>query len=517
MGTRYFKLICLLFFYIVFLAWPLGGCAPDKSAANGKEPKTVEHSGSGSQKLVKAPFYEDTQGLPNIEAPEGYDWKQFSGTTLNFLVENNIYANVLTKESEQFTKITGINVNIRPMDFSTLIEKINLDFISKTGKYQIVYADPYQTLNRFSKNFEDLNKYDKDPSLPHIPGSVGDFFEKQVEVDSYFLSNDKLLTVPFDSTTMILYYRKDIFNKYREQFMNEKGYDWTPGNKDFTWERYSEVSQWITDNVPKSEVKYGSGHMAKRHDSLYCDFSNVLASYGGDYFRDKNVEGLGLQAPSHLSMTDDRFIKALKMYKQIINTAAPGSTSWDWTNAADAFKAGDIAMMPNWDENESSMENLETSKVAGKVGYSILPYGPVRSANIFGGAGIGINKDANETEKKAAWLFVVWATSPQTELLVLTHPQGGVVPSRKSVYENSTVKMVVQEGTRGAVNYKNMLHLPVVLDAWKEEHAYYRPKISNFYDVEEIIVNQLHRMLKENMGEKETAEAIAKQIEGLKK
>lgn len=508
------KLILLLaFIYIIGLA----GCGRMNAENNHQNNAINDISQAGSSKLEKAPFYADNNSLYDIEAPYGFDWRQFDGTTLNFLVENNIYANVLTKESEQFTKLTGINVNIRPMDFSTLMQKLNLDFISKTGKYQIIYVDPHQTLSRFSSNLEDLNRYEADSSLPHIPGGIKDFFEEQVETDSYFINKDKLYTIPFDSTTMILYYRKDIFEKYKDMFMAEKGYDWTPGKKGFTWERYVEISEWITNNVSKSEVKYGIGHMAKKHNSLYCDFSNVLASYGGDYFKDSNIGTLGLSAPKEPGFQEENFVNALEMYKKIIYSAAPESTSWDWYNAAEAFKAGDIAMMPNWDENSSAIEDINTSKVAGKVGYSILPYGPARSANIFGGTGIGINKHSPEKEKRAAWLFLIWATSPQTELLVLKHPEGGVIPSRKSVYEDAEIKSVVSSKSVDSNGHKTLLILPIVLESWKKENIYYRPKIGNGYNVESIIINQLHRMLNENISARETADSMLKQINELKK
>lgn len=469
-----------------------------------------------STKLVRAPFYDQTDNIPDIEAPEGFEWKQFDGMTLNFLIENNIYANVLSKESEQFTKITGITINIHPMDFSTMVDKLNLDFISGTDKYQVIYADPYQTLNRFSNNLEDLNQFNNDPYLPHIPGGTGDFLKNLFEVDSYFLNDKKLCTIPCDSTTMILFYRKDIFEKYKNQFMSEKGYDWTPGEKNFTWERYCEISQWISMNVPKNEVKSGSGHMAKMHNSLFCDFSNVMASYGADYFSDNNAGSLGLTIGENLRIGEPDFIKALAMYKKVIKSAAPESMSWEWSDLVEVFKSGSIAMMPNWNENSSSIENIEKSKVAGKVGYSILPYGPVKSANIFGGTGIGINNDASDKEKKAAWLFVIWATSPQTELLVLKHPEGGDIPSRKSAYNDADVKEMLLKNTSENAKYKTLLPLPTVLKAWDKENAYYRPKLGKSYQFEGIIVNELYKMLKDNKSEVETAKAMAEQIKNIK-
>lgn len=466
-----------------------------------------------SPKLVKAPFYGTTPGLADIEAPENFDWKEFSGLTLNFICESNIYANVLSKEAEQFSKITGISVNIHPMDYNTMIEKINLDFVSKAGKYQIVYADPHKTLNRFSDNFVDLQKFNSDPALPHIPGGIEDFLEMQVDVESHFLDRDKLYTIPFDSTTMILFYRKDIFEKYGGRFKAEKGYDWTPGSREFTWERYYEIAAWINGNVPKNEVKYGCGQQAALHNSLFCDFSNVLAAYGGNYFKGRDVGSIGVKDPGKSSFSDAQSVKALEIYKKINEVAHPQSLSWDWFKLADAFNAGEIAMMANWDEYSSSIENPEKSKVVGKVGYSILPYGTERSANIFGGTGVGINKRTSETEQKAAWLFIIWATSPQTELLVLMHPEGGDIPSRKSVCTVPEVKDAIERKADIFKKYPTMATLPDVLKAWENENSYLRPKLENSADIELIVIDALRNMLTNKGDPAETAKSIAKQID----
>lgn len=506
-----FNKFTVLFLFISILFSSVGGCTGgNKKVSNGND---VVENESKDAKLVKAPFYDKVENLPDIMAPEGFDWKQFSGITLNFISENNLYANVLSKESEQFTKITGIKVKIKALDFNTMIEKINLDFISKTGKYQVVYVDPYQTLTRFTNKLVDLNKFNEDPTLPHIPGGIRDFFKSQLDVDSYFLERDKLYAIPFDSPTMILFYRKDIFNRYRDKFKAEKGYDWIPGTEDFTWERYYEVAKWINENVPKDEVKYGCGHQAKRHNSLFCDFSNLLAAYGGNYFKDKNIGSLGSKNPYNSVIADGRGIRALEMYKKIIKIADPRSITWDWYGVAEAFRNGDLALMPNWNEYSSMIENPHKSSVAGKVGYSLLPYGPSQSANIFGGSGIGINKDAPLREQKAAWLFIVWATSPHTELLVLKHPEGGDVPLRKSVYKVPEIKEALVEGSEASKKYPTLLPMKAVLKAWEMKNTYQRPKVLKWPQIEGVITEEIYKMITKDISAEETARVIARRID----
>lgn len=452
----------------------------------------------------------------NIQLPKGYNIRQFDGMTLNFIVEKNLYANILSQESEEFSRVTGINVKIKAFDYDTLLQKINLDFIAQAGKYQLVYVDPYQTLNRFHNYLEVLNPYNEDTNTPKIKDFTGDFFENQTAICSNFLDNKNLYAVPFDSTTMILYYRKDIFEKYKNEFYKEMGYDWTPGTSDFTWERYCEVAKWIDVNVPDEEVKYGCGIMTQEHNSIFCEFSNILASYGGDYFGDKNINTLGLKTFDKINVLDEKFVKALDMYKKIASVSAPQSINWNWTDLTNAFYNGDIAMMANWDENSTYLENTGNSKVAGKVGYSILPYGDVKSANIYGGSGIGINKYASQKEKNAAWLYIAWATSKEMQLKVFRHPEGGSLPTRKSAYLEPLIKKQVVNSEALSKDDVLIEHMNAVLNAWKPENIYLRPKISNFYDVEKVLFSNLHEMIRLDLNSKKTSLKIYEELEKIK-
>lgn len=490
------KIFCMLLIMVL-----LAGC----TSTVVEEPELLPKPVIDNSKLFKGTSFE------NLDIPKDYNIKQFEGMTLNFIVENNLYANILSHENEEFSEITGINIKIRPVDFDTLVQKINLDFIGQSGNYQIVYVDPYQTLNRFYDYLEVLNPYNENPAMPHVEGFMSDFFTNQVEACSYFENNENVYTIPFDSTTMILYYRKDIFDKYKDKFMQDKGYDWTPGRGSFTWERYYEAAQWINENVPDSEVKYGCGLMAQKHNSIFCEFSNIMAAYGGDYFSDPKINTLGLRTFENITVQKDDFIKALDMYKKIASVAAPQSVNWNWTDLARAFRNGEVALMANWDENYTYVEDAKNSKVAGKVGYSILPYGIVRSANIYGGSGIGINKYATEAEKQAAWLYIAWATSKDMQLKVLNHPEGGSLPTRTSAYFEPIYS------SEGIPNSSVQLkHKEAVLNAWKPQHIYMRPKLSNFFDVEKVLITELHAMIEKNIDSKETSNRIFEKLEQIR-
>ncbi len=430
-------------------------------------------------------FGEQSSEYERIEAPAGFDWKQCDGTILNFICEDNINANILSKESEKFTEATGIVINIKRMDFNTLEEKINMEFISKTAQYDLIYVDPYKTLNRFYDGLEDLNRYEQDETLPHIVGGIDSFSEKHLEVCSYFGTKDKLYAIPFDSTTMILFYRKDIFKKYRKEMARELGFEPDPEGGAFTWDQFIAVSKWINENLDRFEIRYGSLTMSARHNSIYTAFSTVLGAYGGEYFANDKIVGLGTATGPELQSKTKEFQTALGKFKEIIALNPDKAQGFTWDEVANAYTKGEVAMMINWDENVSAVEN---SEMAGKTGFSVLPRGPVRSSNLYGGSGIGINSYANDRKKLAAWMFIVWATSPEVQMKSFTEKEGGTLPTRTDL-----TKLIAENysGTAPQVTAMVRSQMP--------EYAYFRPKMKNGYDFEETMISNLYDMVQEDL------------------
>lgn len=435
-----------------------------------------------SDKMVEQLFNGKKSAFGNVTAPADFDWRQCEGVTLDFILENNINANILSKVCSKFTEITGINIRIKSVDFTTMIEQINMEFISQVGQIELIYVDPYQTLVRFKDCLEDLNIYEQNPDLPHIVGGLESFMKEQVEICSYFEDEEKLCAIPFDSTTMIMYYRKDIFEKYGEQMKEELGYLPMPGTTSFTWERYIEVARWISENV--SEIEYSCVSMSANHNSVYVEFSNILDAYGGTYFKDEGVNTLGIACAAEIYTEDNSFLKALEVYRELVMLGDGAELSLNWQESAELFKEGRVAMMVNWDENAPMMENKSDSEVAGITGYATLPYGSAKSANIYGGSGVGINKFVSEEKKLAAWMFIVWCTSPQVQIQTFLEEGGGNMPTRTNLLHLITGQYMTQ-----------LPQAPAVINAQKKNYTYYRPKMRCGYEFERMIQDNLEELV----------------------
>jgi len=489
---------------------PTGGEGHDATPSVESDANATAESGTGTGS-AGSPFAGWVEGLPEITAPEGFDWRQFEGTTLNLISENTPPSSALAAEIGIFEEATGIKVNIEQSNLDTVVEKTALDFNARTANYQLIYVDPYQILAKQSRNLLDLNTFMKDDSLPQIPGGLEDFIQSQLHTDGYMADDEHLYALPYDSPTMVLSYRKDVFEKYKDAFMQEKGYDWTP-SAGLTWEQYYEIAGWINEKAKAgviTEVKYGSGHQAKQHDSLQADFSNLMGAYGADYFEGENLGSVGAAKPGRSIADRPEAIAAAEMYKKLLDVAAPGSTSWDWNGVAEAMAAGQIAMAPMFHEFSAMFEDPSKSQVAGKMGWSVLPKGSKRNAHLFGGSGIGISKYASEKEQKAAWLFLVWSTSPQAQYMILKSESGGSTPTRHSVYNLPDVQEGMKPGTPESKEMANLLPMGAVLEAWKSENVYNRPKIPHWNQVNTIIYTELSKMIADKQSPEETMRSIA--------
>ncbi|WP_309082442.1 extracellular solute-binding protein [Zhihengliuella sp.] len=438
-------------------------------------------------------------------SPGGDPWRRFAGTTINFISENTAPTAAIAANLQPFRDLTGIDINIVTLDLQALVQRVALDLAGGQSQYDVVYADPYQVLAPYAAGFADLREFAADESYPPLEGGFEDFIPTQLQATGMFGASDAIYALPYDCPTMIWQYRLDIFEKYGDQMEADLGFDPTPSG-DRTWEEYFRIAEWINENV--DEIPYGTGHQAKQHDALMCDFSNVLWSYGGEYFADGERIGLrGTDEPGKCLLDSAEAIEAAEFYRRLVSIAHPGSLGWDWDGVGNAMAAGEIAMAPNWHEFAATYE----AALPGLVGYAPLPRGSVGTANHFGGTGIGISAMSSGARRGAAWLFVNWATSPATQLSNLKSSAGGGTPTRQSVYAMPEV----QAATTRPSEMPNMLTEDAVSIAWEEGRIGLRPKIPMWNECDTALFTELSRMLAGQKTARDAMEDATSRIDGI--
>src|SRR4051812_734408 len=140
------------------------------------------------------------------------EWKQFAGTTINFISENTAPTSAIAANVKPFTDLTGIQVKFSQLELSALVQKVALDFASGIGAYDVVYADPYQVLAPYSVAMAELSRFNDDPNLPKVQ-DLQDFIPTQLDAAGRFVDRQKIYALPYDAPTLIWMYRKDILEK----------------------------------------------------------------------------------------------------------------------------------------------------------------------------------------------------------------------------------------------------------------------------------------------------------------
>lgn len=403
----------------------------------------------------------------------------------------------------EFTEETGIEVDITLAPFDNYSERLASDINSKTGDIQVFYADPYIVGSRYYPDMESLDPYIESDDFEDLPNGTDDFIASHLDACGYFGDN-QLRGLPYDCPTMLWAYRTDIIENYKDEAEADLGFPFEPG-RERTWEEYYEIAEWINENV--DEVDYGTGHQAQQHDSLQCDFHNVLWAYGGE-----DIEGFSGRVDQEWSddpkpnFSGERAIEAAEFYDRLLDIAHPGSTSWTWDGVGQAFAQGEIAMTPEWHEFNGMFADPEQSVVTEDVGWALLPQGPERSVNLYGGAGITINSHASDAERKAAWKFLVWATSPEIQMRALE--MAGGTPTRHSVYERDAVTEAAEQPTEES-EFPNVV--PPVEEAWEEEYVGMRPKPAQWLELNEALYSELSAMISDDKSPEEAMQAVDEQ------
>src|SRR3954471_13347629 len=188
-----------------------------------------------------------------------------------------------------------------------------------------------------------------------------------------------------------------------------------------TWDEMCDSAQRLTD-----ASKQVHGHVGRglKNANMVLWSSYLLGTSQRDM----------IDANRQLITDTPDAIWAGEMYKKFLRDASPpGSIGFNWNECQTTFMQGRAAMWVDGIGFAAPLEDRTRSRVAGKVGYALVPKGPGANHHcaLFG-AGYGIPEASRK--KGPAWLWIQWALSKQNQLKFLT--SGAGVPARSSPFAN---------------------------------------------------------------------------------
>lgn len=344
----------------------------------------------------------------------GGPYAPYAGTTLVINVPAHPHYNAMMKIIPEFTKETGIEVEVDQLQYLKMREKQTLELTKDEGDYDLISYVVFSKADYvFADQLENLAKYFMNPKLSDPAYDAGDLIDGYVAnigiaggKKGYLPgATGSLYGIPYGSETSVLAYRKDIFEKHGIA---------TPETYDQLLDAACKIPE-LEEGMGGMASRAASGHQASHAFLLH------LAPLGGRVFDDAWEPIINNEAG----------VAAANALKTIVDCGPEGSQTFGPSEAAAAFSQGQAAMFMDSIAFAAGFEDPTKSKVAGKVGYALHPEG-VRRGSQTGGFGIAIPKNAQN--KEAAFLLMQWLTSKKGDLLTA---MAGGNPSRFSTYENA--------------------------------------------------------------------------------
>jgi multiple sugar transport system substrate-binding protein len=246
------------------------------------------------------------------------------------------------------------------------------------------------------------------------PAEQDKFMEGTILANTY---GSKIYGVPLFIDSGMLYYRKDLLDRYKL----------SPPR---TWQQMVDSAKKIVEEEAKTGVRLnGFSGQFKQYEGLVCDMMEYILSNGGEIVNSESGKS-GLSERPALEAV--RFVR-----EEIIGKVAPaGVLTYQEPESLDVFIQGKSVFHRNWPYAWEVSNNPDRSRIAGKVGITQLPhFDGNRSYSTLGGWQVGIS--SYSSNKEAAWTFVQFLTSERVQKILAL--RAGRAPTRKALYEDREI------------------------------------------------------------------------------
>lgn len=449
----------------------IGECAVKKLTGAIDSPHTYE----GITEQIEAEY---TETAPLLEQAER---SGASGTaTLRFAMFDCPAAQSLRMLSQLYTQQTGVHIEFEMLKYNELKDKLYstgpqsggidgfmMDITWVEGLAKNGIAEPLDELQAgYDHYFADF-----------VPGMVKE----------YGVQDGKLYGIPFMSGTQLLFYQKDLFENanLKRLFKRQYGEELAAPA---TWAEFNLTAEFFTKEYnERSPVKYGLSAVQGANVYTAISFLNRLWAYGSDVFSEDG----------QVMINNSNSLAALKSLTKCYRfVSADACTTWD--DVVESFKTGDSAMVVLYDSHAVEINDYTKSKVAGNIGYSLIP----GKAPVLGGWSAGV--DASSANKKAAADFWFWACGNQS---AIPNSLLGGTTLRQDYYTRRDLenlypwKSLLLDSYR--ISHKRLV--PAPYRDWKHENDIY-----NF-----IIAQEINKAILGQSSEEEALDCIERRLHTL--
>ncbi|MBV9701720.1 MAG: ABC transporter substrate-binding protein [Methylobacteriaceae bacterium] len=255
-------------------------------------------------------------------------------------------------------------------------------------------------------HFIDLAPYSKGAEKDHFPAIVANN-----TVDG------KLVAMPWFTDAGVLYYRKDLLEKYGAQ-------------PPTTWQELTDTAAKIQEGERKAgnDKFWGFVFQGKAYEGLTCDALEWIDSFGG---------GTIIDEKGAITVNNPKAAAALTLAASWIGKIVPdGALNYGEEEARGVFQSGNAAFMRNW-PYAWALGNGADSPIKGKIGVAALPKGATDGKNTgtLGGWQLAVSKYSKSPEIAADLVMYLASLDVQKSRAI----KGSFEPTIVALYQDKEV------------------------------------------------------------------------------
>lgn len=336
--------------------------------------------------------------------------------------------------------------SITKIEFWHSMGGVNEEAVNEIVKQFNQKQDQYEVVAIFQGKYEDaLTKYDSVANTKNAPAimqvfevgtkhmidsksikPVQEFIDKEKfdtsvweeNIFNYYQVEGKQYSMPFNSSTAILYYNKEAFKA--------AGLD--PEVAPKTFAEYEEFAKKLTIKEGNTTKQYGASITS---NGWY--FEQLLAVQNGDYVNQENGRD---GAPSKALVNDKKGVEIFTMIKSMYEAGTFLNVGTSGDDLKAAFVSGQIAMAL---ESSSGMSSM-VDNAPFEVGAAYLPGGnnDAWQGSIVGGASLWMTNSIDEKQQAGAWEFMKFVSEPSIQ--AFWHTKTGYLAITPAAYDEQLVK-----------------------------------------------------------------------------
>lgn len=389
---------------------------------------------AGCKKAEEAvPAEEEASEEAVEEATSAVEERPYEGVILHYIATNDRPQYALKEILPEFEEATGIKVEMELLGIADEQMKTRMEASKGSDEYDIWVIPTFDNIvyvsNGWIQNLDEMGeitgkKLNQDNWMPGVLEKAG------LHTDGTLYS----VPIQFAYGDPVMY-RKDMLENPDEQaaFKEKYGYKLTPPE---TWDEFRDIAEFFTrDTDGDGEIDFWGASLPLADGGPQYNTWLPMYYTSGGLDKGEELYCYLLSKDFEPVFNGPEGVRSIEFMRDLYQDGllSPGALTTSWSACSEALMAKKCFMTYMWGETMEPAFDPEISEVSDLVWWTAPPYWEEPRMQM-GAWMMTINSESKN--KEAAWEFILWATSHESEAKQIKTGLGPKIPLRTENMSN---------------------------------------------------------------------------------